>query len=109
MKGTGLEEVLELIYADNTIGCISSGKAVSRALRAHSLLQTALYALIMSDTYDIELPSETLTCEENPIEPIQRRSEEENEGHHNNVVDSERKTPMLILMILSFFRKTYQR
>ena len=36
MKGTGLEEVLELIYANNTVGQILNGKAVSRAVRAHS-------------------------------------------------------------------------
>ena len=70
MKGIGLEEVLELIYADNTVSQILNGKAVSRAVRAHSLVQTVLYAVIMSDTYDIELPSEpkvteTLSCEEN--------------------------------------------
>ena len=47
MKGTGLEEVLELIYADNTVSQILNGKAVSRAVRAHSLVETALYALIM--------------------------------------------------------------
>ena len=95
MKGTGLEEVFELIYADNTVGQILNGKAVSRAERAHSLVQTALYALIMSDTYDIELPSEpkvteTLTSEENRIEPIQAMSEEESEGQQNNTTNSEK-------------------
>ena len=95
MKGTGLEEVLELIYPDNTVGQILNGKAVSRAVRAHSLVKTALYALIISDTYDIELPSEpkvteTLTCEENRMEPIQGMSEEESEGQQNNTTNSEK-------------------
>ena len=56
MKGSGLEELLELIYSDNAVGHIVSGKAVSRAWRGHSLVQSALYALVMSHTYNLPLP-----------------------------------------------------
>ena len=34
--------------------------------------------------------TETLICDENRVEPIQRRSEEENEGQHNITIDSEK-------------------
>ena len=56
MKGSGLEELLELIYSDNAVGHIVSGKAVSRAWRGHCLVQSALYALIMSHAYNLPFP-----------------------------------------------------
>ena len=56
MKGSVLEELLELIYSDNAVGHIVSGKAISRAWRGHSLVQSALYALIMSHAYNLPLP-----------------------------------------------------
>ena len=49
----------------------------------------------MLDTFDTEFPpvtevTEALTCEENLADPIQGRSEEENEGQYNNTIDSEK-------------------
>ena len=42
MKGSGLEESLEKAYGPNAINHILSGKAFSRALRAHFLVEAAL-------------------------------------------------------------------
>ena len=42
MVSSGLEEVLEEIYSEDTVKHIFSGKAVARALRAHMLTQSAL-------------------------------------------------------------------
>ena len=39
--GSGLEEVFEEIYSEDTVKNIFSGKAVTRALRAHMLTQSA--------------------------------------------------------------------
>jgi len=35
MEGSGLQELLEVVYAGNTVGHMLSGKAVSRAVRGH--------------------------------------------------------------------------
>ena len=41
MVGSELEEVFEEIYSEDTVKNIFSGKAVTRALRAHMLTQSA--------------------------------------------------------------------
>ena len=47
MTGTGLQEALETIYAPNSVIHIMTGKAVSRASRAHSLAQAAVFAVLI--------------------------------------------------------------
>ena len=42
MKGSGLEEALGCVYGPNAVTHMMSGKAVSRALRGHFLLEAAL-------------------------------------------------------------------
>ena len=48
MKGSGLQECLQLVYGENAVTHIISGKAVSRALRAHFILQSALISKIIT-------------------------------------------------------------
>ena len=42
MKGSGLEEALETTYGPNAVAQMMSGKAYSRALRGHFLVEAAL-------------------------------------------------------------------
>ena len=51
MEGTGFGKILELLYGENTVSHISSGKAVSRALRAHELLVSCIYSVILDHLY----------------------------------------------------------
>lgn len=51
MAGAGLSEALQVVYAKNTVEHISSGKAVSRAIRGHLLVISALYTLIIMLVY----------------------------------------------------------
>ena len=37
MRGSGLEELIETVYAGKTVDHIMNGKAYARALRAHML------------------------------------------------------------------------
>ena len=55
MVGSGIEEVLELVYAKNTVPHIMSGKAVVRAIRGHLLIDAALNALLVSDSFNLPL------------------------------------------------------
>jgi len=46
MLGSGLQEVLQLVYAKNAIGHMLTGKAVARAVRGHFLVDAALNTLL---------------------------------------------------------------
>ena len=47
IKGSGLEEVLETVYGHNAVTHMKSGKAVSRALRGHFLIEATLMNKLM--------------------------------------------------------------
>ena len=51
MAGSGLHEVLDLIYANNDVDHILSGKAIAHAVRAHLLVDAALNTLIASNRF----------------------------------------------------------
>ena len=55
MSGTGLKELLELIFAENAVTHMLSGKAVARAIRGHLLVISALYVLIVVQVFNIDL------------------------------------------------------
>ena len=46
MNGSGLSQLLELVYAKNSVKHIISGKTVSRELRGHFLVESALMGLL---------------------------------------------------------------
>ena len=47
ISGSGIEELFSDVYAENSVTHMLSGKAVSRALRAHFLAESALESLII--------------------------------------------------------------
>lgn len=49
MKGSGLGEAMGEVYGANTVTHISTGKAISKALRAHILVERALTTKLISD------------------------------------------------------------
>ncbi|GFO48676.1 hypothetical protein PoB_007518100 [Plakobranchus ocellatus] len=56
MTGSGLRELLEVIYAPDDVVHMLLGKAVARAVRGHFLVDSVLNALLASSTFDIALP-----------------------------------------------------
>ena len=52
MKGSGLEEAFEEIYASNSVGPMMCGKKIARAIRAHLLMYSALTSLLLEKVYD---------------------------------------------------------
>lgn len=46
MDGSGLQELLSLVYAENAVPHMLSGKAISRAVRGHLLIDSAINALV---------------------------------------------------------------
>jgi hypothetical protein len=57
MAGSGLQEVLELSYAGNTVSHMMTGKAVSRAVRGHMLIDAALNTILIADAYNVPVPT----------------------------------------------------
>ena len=55
MKGSEIEELFNEVYAENTVRRIISGKAVSRALRAHLLAESALISILFEDTKAVNI------------------------------------------------------
>lgn len=55
MSESGLDELLEVVYAKNAVLHMMHGKAVARALRGHFLVDTALNTLLMSNMFNIPL------------------------------------------------------
>ena len=53
MSGSGLREVLEVIYSSNTVAHMLSGKALARAVRGHMLVDSALNAMLVSKAFHI--------------------------------------------------------
>ena len=61
MQGSGLTELLETVYASNAVVHMLNVKAVARALRGHFLVENALYALLTSNVFGIQLPMDQET------------------------------------------------
>jgi len=49
MNGTGLKDILEVIYGENPVLHMMTGKAVQRAIRGHMLVDKCLNNMIVSD------------------------------------------------------------
>ena len=55
MKGSGIKELFKNVYAENTVQLIISGKAISRALWAHLLAESALISILFEDTEAVKI------------------------------------------------------
>lgn len=59
MMSSGLEDLLAVIYAPNSVMHMLSGKAVARATRGHQLVECALTSLLLDEAYPISDPQDT--------------------------------------------------
>jgi hypothetical protein len=55
MQSSGLTDVLELVYAENAVTHMLTGKAYARAVRGHFLVDAALNAMVLSTAYGIPI------------------------------------------------------
>ena len=58
MDGSGLTEILDTIYAENTTPHLLSGKAISRAVRGFVIIESALHVLLHREQLSMEKDSE---------------------------------------------------
>ena len=75
MANTGLSDALETVYAKNTIEHMMSGKAISRAIRGHFLVDAVLNGLLLERSlkrFGPDLPPAPLTAPD--TSPVQDES-----------------------------------
>lgn len=58
MAGSGLEDLLGKVYANNDVKHMLSGKAIARAIRGHFLVDAALNTMLVANAYNIPLPQQ---------------------------------------------------
>ncbi len=56
MTGSGLQELLELIYAPKAVEKILAGQAVARATRRHFIVDVVLNAMLLSNLFGVPIP-----------------------------------------------------
>jgi len=83
MHSSGLFEILETIYATNAVEHMLTGKALSRTVRGHMLVDSALNMMLTSHVFNISLPR---TEQSNETETSNERQEED---HEELTVESE--------------------
>ena len=57
MAGSGLQDLLEVVFAGNAVLHILTGKAISRAVRGHMLVDAALNTILVAKACHIPLPT----------------------------------------------------
>ena len=56
MSASGLQEVMETIYAPNPVSHMMTGKAFDCAMRGHLLVAAAFFTILVSESLPCELP-----------------------------------------------------
>lgn len=106
MAGSGLEQVLETVYAENAVKHILSGKVIARAVRGHLLTHAALSTVLVANAYNIPLP--TLDEDDNQVETSEVDESEVNSeetSQDENNLDSESSTKHSLSMARDLFAK----
>ena len=93
------------MYAENTVGHMLTGKAVSRAVRGHMLVDAALNTKLVSMAYPIEITS-AIVSDETHQSATQTAEEHQNTDAFDEQCESssntEENTP-------KFFHKSYKK
>jgi len=62
MSGSGLEDMLSLLYGPTTVLHILSGKAYARAVRGHFIIQDALVQCLLQSVIGVDCNASALDC-----------------------------------------------
>ena len=76
-SSSGLEELREVLYAQNTVGHMLSGKALARAVWRHLLVDSALNANVTAEAVNVPLPEVHMAENGEPVEhePVESHRE----------------------------------
>ena len=95
ITGSGLQRLLELVYAENTVTHMMSGKAYDRAFRGHLLVDAALNTMLVAKIFGTLVPCTHNTQEngDDAGEPVNNIDDEANMEQRDYVpmgdIDSE--------------------
>ena len=89
LKGSGLEESLETVYGENVVQHMMTGKAVSRALRGHFLVEAALMNMLISNFIPQELTVDDIIELEEKEYPENENSNEREQSEEENMLEEE--------------------
>jgi hypothetical protein len=64
MKGSGLRDVLQLVSGEQTVSQILEGKAYAQAVREHFLVDAALNALLLRETFSLSVTDDKVDTQE---------------------------------------------
>jgi len=95
MKGSGLEEIMGLLYRTNTVGHVLSGKAFARSVKGHFIIHDALMQLllltVLKDRYEAD--RNQLFCADDVIAAVSHMYEQcwkdKVDVHDCSIIDSE--------------------
>jgi len=90
MDSSGLQEVLELIYAPNAVIHMLSGKAIARAVRVHFIVDAALNTLMLRKVFNVPLPCHTEASENNDSDTAESDSVETDDVDNSLYLDKAR-------------------
>ena len=85
MTETGLKVLFSVVYAENFGPHMLNGKVIARAIRAHTLLELAFYALIATDIFDIKRPDNN-AVDINEQESIDQAQDRHNRDERNDAI-----------------------
>ena len=75
MAYSGFQELVEAVYVGNTVTCMMTGKAVSRAIHGLLLVDVTLSSTLLADVYNVPVPTkdtvEAQTCDDETKEKHQ--------------------------------------
>ena len=88
MAGSELQELLEVVFAGNTVRHMLTGKAISRAVRGHMLVDAALNSILVAKAYNIPLPTkETYEPKQATASTDPENDEDETDQQKQDTVD----------------------
>ncbi len=97
MAASGLEELVGVEFAPNTVKHVLSGKALARAVRGHMLVDSALSAILTGQTFpaviQFEAPSGELN---NTTDQATESTSEKEPCEHQRVSDNDLQEPLLL-------------
>ncbi|KAK3728716.1 hypothetical protein QZH41_001096 [Actinostola sp. cb2023] len=91
MAGSGLKELLELIYAPNAVEHLLAGKAVARAVRGHLIVDAALNAMMYSAALGAPIPH-VQTTDESSLEEMETSTQCDHDVPLPDAGPSQRRT-----------------
>lgn len=68
MAASGLQDLLQLIYATNAVVHMLTGKAITRAVQGHLIVDAALNDVVLAKVFNVPLPGVTEASEDEAAE-----------------------------------------